>query len=163
MAGAALAGRALLDVLRGRFDEAFDTVEEAERAQENAVGSMWTGPLAITRAELELWRGRPAEGRDAIAAMLRGASIRATRMPSTSPLCLLSGRGRPRTSLVGARATGDAAGEREAGALRDGSWRALGHLCPRRGVPGGAVPARGPCCTSPTAGAEHARALGDAA
>ena len=44
-AAAALAGRALIDVLRGRFDEVPDTIDEAERAQENALGSMWTGPL----------------------------------------------------------------------------------------------------------------------
>lgn len=69
-AGAALGVRALLDVLRGRFDEATDSIEEADRAQEHAVGSMGTGPVAITHAELALWRGAPADARAAIVAML---------------------------------------------------------------------------------------------
>jgi tetratricopeptide (TPR) repeat protein len=71
-AGAALCVRSMLDLLRGHFQEAAECVEEAERAQEHAIGSMWTGPIAAARAELALWRGATAEGRDVIIRLLDG-------------------------------------------------------------------------------------------
>ena len=158
MAGAALAGRALLDVLRGRFDEAFDTVEEAERAQENAVGSMWTGPLAITRAELELWRGRPAEGRDAIAAMLEGVDPGDEDAFYLTPVLAVGARAAADVA-VGARATGDAAGEREAGVFCTTLVARAGHLVRDEAFPEGQCPPEALLHVA-TAGAEHARALG---
>ena len=42
---ATLSERALLDILRGQFDEASERLAEAARAQGHVVGSMWTGPM----------------------------------------------------------------------------------------------------------------------
>jgi tetratricopeptide (TPR) repeat protein len=125
-AGAALAGRALLDVLRGRFDEAADSLEEAERSQENALGSMWTGPLAITRAEGALWRGRPAEARDAILAMLDRVEPADEDAFYLTPVLAVGARAAADVA-VSARATGNAQAEREA---------------PRRSEPAAARPRR---------------------
>jgi DNA-binding NarL/FixJ family response regulator len=61
---ATLSERALLDILRGQFDEAAERLAEATRAQAHVVGSMWTGPMARTAAELALWRGEPAQARE---------------------------------------------------------------------------------------------------
>ena len=115
-AGAALAGRALLDALRGRFDESTSAMDEAERSQANALGSMWTGPLAITRAELALWSGRPDDARDAILAMLDRVEPADEDAFYLTPVLAVGARAAADIA-VSARATGDAQAEREAGAF----------------------------------------------
>ena len=141
-AGAALAGRALLDALRGRFDESRDTLDEAERSQENALGSMWTGPLAITRAELALWSGRPDEARDAIVAMLDRVEPADEDAFYLTPVLAVGARAAADIA-VAARATGDAQAEREAGAFAATLVRAGAPSRAPRGVPGRPLPARG--------------------
>jgi DNA-binding CsgD family transcriptional regulator len=160
-AGAALAGRALLDVLRGRFDEGFETVQEAERAQENAVGSMWTGPLAITRAELELWRGRPVDGRNAIVAMLEGVDPGDEDAFYLTPVLAVGARAAADVA-VGARATGDAEREREAGAFCETLVARAGHLVRDEAFPQGRCPPEALLHVATTQ-AEHSRALGQGA
>jgi DNA-binding CsgD family transcriptional regulator len=156
--GAALAGRALLDVLRGRFDEAGDTLGEAERAQENAVGSMWTGPLAITRAELELWRGRPAEGRSAIVTMLEGVDPGDEDAFYLTPALAVGARAAADVA-VGARATGDSETEREAAAFCETLLARARHLVRDEAFPLGRCPPEALLHVGTTE-AEHARALG---
>ena len=129
-AAAALAGRGLLDVLRGRFDDVADTVEEARRAQENALGSMWTGPVTIVAAELALWRGDPLAARDEVAAMLDGR-----RSGGRRPLL-------PDPGLRGRRAGRRGPGRRRARDRRRGG-RAR-RLRARRRVRGARAPRRPP-------------------
>jgi len=160
-AGAALAGRALLDVLRGRLDEAVDSLEEAERSQENALGSMWTGPLAITRAEVSLWRGRPADGRDAIVAMLDRVEPADEDAFYLTPVLAVGARAAADLA-VAARATGDAQGEREAGAFAATLAERARHLVRPEAFPAGRCPPEA-LLNVATTQAEHARAVGDGA
>ena len=97
-AGAALAGRALLDALRGRFDESRDALDEAERSQENALGSMWTGPLAITRGRARALERAPRRSARRHRRHARPRRACATRMPSISRPSSRSARGPPPTS-----------------------------------------------------------------
>src|SRR5262249_6729729 len=52
---------------RGRLEEAMQHVERAREITLRSGGSMWYGPLAATRASIELWAGTP----DAAAATVR--------------------------------------------------------------------------------------------
>jgi len=160
-AGAALAGRALLDVLRGRFDEAADSLEEAERSQENALGSMWTGPLAITRAEGALWRGRPAEARDAILAMLDRVEPADEDAFYLTPVLAVGARAAADVA-VSARATGDAQAEHEAGTFAGTLAERARHLVRPEAFPAGRCPPEA-LLNVATTQAEHARAVGDGA
>ena len=157
--GGALAGRALLDALRGRFDESRDTLDEAERSQENAAGVDVDGAAGHhARPSSRSGAGAPTR-RATPSSPCSTASSRPTRMPSTSRPSSPSGRGRPPTSPSRARATGDAQAEREAGVVRRDARGARRPSRARRGVPGAAVPARGPAERRHDQ-AEHARAVG---
>jgi DNA-binding CsgD family transcriptional regulator/tetratricopeptide (TPR) repeat protein len=160
-AGAALAGRALLDALRGRFDESADNLAEAERSQENALGSMWTGPLAITRAEVALWRGRPAEARDAIVAMLERVEPADEDAFYLTPVLAVGARAAADLA-VAARATGDTQGEREAGAFAAALADRARHLVRPEAFPAGRCPPEA-LLNVATTDAEQARAAGDGA
>jgi DNA-binding CsgD family transcriptional regulator/tetratricopeptide (TPR) repeat protein len=63
---AALLVRAELDALRGDADAAERRVAEAERAQRQAVGSMWTAPMTSARAAAAVWDGRPDTVRELV-------------------------------------------------------------------------------------------------
>ena len=98
-AGAALAGRALLDALRGRFDEVAETPSMRPSARRRTPsGRCGRGRWPSRAAELALWRGRPGDARDAIVGHARPASIRPTRTPSISRPSSPSARGPPPTS-----------------------------------------------------------------
>jgi DNA-binding CsgD family transcriptional regulator len=160
-AGAALIGQALLDVLRGRFDEAAHSLDEADRAQEHAVGSMWTGPVAITRAELALWRGTPEAGRDAILAMLDGVDPSDEDPFYLTPALALAARASADIA-VGARATGDAKAETEACTLGETLVARAAYLVRPEAFPAGQPPAES-VLNAATVAAEQARATGDGA
>jgi DNA-binding CsgD family transcriptional regulator len=160
-AAAALAGRALLDVLRGRFDEVAGSLQEAERSQENAVGAMWTGPLAIARAELALWQGRHGEARDAIAAMLDRADPDDEDPFYLTPVLAVGAR-TAADLAVAARATGDADGEREACAWCATLVARARHVVRPEAFPAGRCPPEA-LLNVATAEAEHARAAGRSA
>jgi DNA-binding CsgD family transcriptional regulator len=160
-AAAALAGRALIDVLRGRFDEVPDTIDEAERAQENALGSMWTGPLAIVRAELALWRGRPGDARDAVAAMLAGVDPADEDAFYLTPVFAAGARAAADLA-VAARATGDGEAERAACALATTFVERARHVARPEAHPAGRCPPEALLNVAVTE-AEEARALGSGA
>ena len=160
-AGAALAGRALLDALRGRFDESRDALDEAERAQENALGSMWTGPPAITRGELALWSGRPDEARHAIVAMLDRVEPADEDAFYLTPVLAVGARAAADIA-VAARATGDAQAEREAAAFAATLVDRARRLVRPDRFPAGRCPPEA-LLNVATAQAEHARAVGQGA
>ncbi|HWE09684.1 MAG TPA: AAA family ATPase [Solirubrobacteraceae bacterium] len=66
----ALSVQAQLQALRGEPQAAERTLQDAEREQRQAVGSMWTGPLAAARADAALWDGRPEAARAVVDAEL---------------------------------------------------------------------------------------------
>jgi DNA-binding NarL/FixJ family response regulator len=106
-ASATLSERALLDILRGQFDEAADRLDEATRAQGHAVGSMWTGPMARTAAELALWRGEPGQARAITERLIAGLDPDDTDPFYLTPL-LNTGCRAAADLATAARATGDA-------------------------------------------------------
>jgi DNA-binding NarL/FixJ family response regulator len=59
----ALVARAQIDGLRGDAEGAERRLVEAEREQDQAIGSMWTAPITTVRAETALWQGRPEDAR----------------------------------------------------------------------------------------------------
>src|SRR3954454_2266932 len=67
---AALAVRGQIDGLRGEAGRAWQALAEAERAQRQATGAMWTAPVAIGRAETALWARDPHEAARMLAAEL---------------------------------------------------------------------------------------------
>ena len=158
---AALAGRALLDTLRGRFDEVPDTIEEAARSQENALGSMWTGPVAIVRGELALWRGRPGDARDAIAAMLDSVDPADEDAFYLAPVYAVGARAAADLA-VGARATGDAEVERAACELAATLSERAQHIVRPEAFPAGRCPPESLLHAAVTE-AERARADGSGA
>jgi DNA-binding CsgD family transcriptional regulator len=160
-AAAALAGRGLIDVLRGRFDEVADTVEEAKRAQENALGSMWTGPVTIVAAELALWRGDPAAAREEVAAMLAGVDPADEDPFYLTPVYAVGARAAADLA-VAARATGDAEAERDACALADGFVERARHVVRPEAFPAGRCPPEA-MLNLGVAEAERARARGSGA
>ena len=102
---------------------------------------MWTGPVAITRAELALWSGSPEAAATPSSSCSTGSSP-ATRTPSTSRPPSPSERGPPPTSPW---RPGD---RRRGGRVRGRRVRrdARGPRAPARaprGVPGRPLPARG--------------------
>jgi DNA-binding CsgD family transcriptional regulator len=66
----ALFALAQLQALRGDPAGAERTLREVEREMREAVGSMWTAPVATAAAEAALWDGRPLDARSAVAAGL---------------------------------------------------------------------------------------------
>ena len=160
-AAAALAGRGLLDVLRGRFDDVADTVEEAQRAQENALGSMWTGPVAIVAAELALWRGDPVAAREAVAAMLAGVDPADEDPFYLTPVYAVGARAGADLA-VAARATGNAEAERAACALADAFVDRARHVVRPEAFPAGHCPPESVLHLA-VADAERARARGSGA
>ena len=129
-----------------------------ERAQVNALGSMWTGPATIVAAELALWRGDPLAARDEVEAMLTGVDP-----ADDGPLL-------PDPGLRGRRAGRGGPGRRRAGDRRRGGRarrlrarrRVRGARAPRRPpgrVPGRPLPARVDAHPG-VAEAERARARG---
>jgi DNA-binding CsgD family transcriptional regulator len=109
---ATLSERALLDILRGQFDEASERLAEAARAQGHVVGSMWTGPMARTTAELALWRGEPAQAREITERLVADLDPDDNDPFYLTPV-LNTGCRAAADLAVAARATGDA----DAGAL----------------------------------------------
>jgi DNA-binding NarL/FixJ family response regulator len=106
---ATLSERALLDILRGQFDEAAERLDEATRAQGHAVGSMWTGPMAKTAAELALWRGEPAQAREITQRLVAGLDPDDNDPFYLTPV-LNTGCRAAADLAVAARATGDSDG-----------------------------------------------------
>jgi DNA-binding CsgD family transcriptional regulator len=159
-AGAALCARSMLDLLRGHFQEAAERVEEAERAQKHAIGSMWTGPIAAARAELALWRGAAAEGRDVIIIrLLDGLDPSDQDAFYLSPVLSLGTRAAADLA-VAARATGDVAAERAAVALATRLVERVQHVVRPEAFPRGKCPAEA-LLNAATAAAELARARGE--
>ena len=66
----ALFALAQLQALRGDAAGAERTLREVERQLRDAVGSMWTAPVATAAADAALWDGRPLDARSAVAAGL---------------------------------------------------------------------------------------------
>jgi DNA-binding CsgD family transcriptional regulator len=160
-AAAALAARGLLDVLRGRFDDVADTVEEAQRAQVNALGSMWTGPATIVAAELALWRGDPAAARDEVETMLAGVDPADTDPFYLTPVYAIGARAGADLA-VAARATGDAEAERAACALADTFVERARHVARPEAFPAGHCPPEAVLNVAAVE-AERARARGSGA
>ena len=161
-AGAALAGRALLDALRGRFDESRDALDEAERSQENALGSMWTGPLAITRGRARAVERAPGRGarRHRRHARPRRASRRGRLLPHARPRRRSAGRRRPRRGRPARPATREAE-SRGRRLRRRRSWSARAIWCAPSRFPAGRCPPEA-LLNVATTQAEHARAVGSA-
>jgi DNA-binding CsgD family transcriptional regulator len=157
--GAALCVRSTLDLLRGQFQEAAERVEEAERAQEHAIGSMWTGPIAAARAEMALWRGAPAEARDVIARLLDGLEPGDQDPFYLAPVLSVGARAAADLA-VAARATGDGAAERDAVALATRLVERARHVVRPEAFPRGQCPAEAQI-NAASAAAELARARGE--
>jgi DNA-binding NarL/FixJ family response regulator len=157
-AGAALAVRSALDLLRGQFEEAAERLDEAERAQEHAIGSMWTGPMAAARAELALWRGEAAQARDVIARLLEGLDPSDEDPFYLTPVLSIGARAAADLA-VAARATGDRAGEFAAIAVATTLVERAHYLVRPEAFPRGHGPQEAQI-NAATAGAELARAQG---
>jgi hypothetical protein len=148
----------VLDALRGRFDESRDALDEAERSQENALGSMWTGPPAITRGELALWSGRPDEARDAIVAMLDRVEPADEDAFYLTPVLAVGARAAADIA-VAARATGTRRRSGRPARSPPRSWTGRVTWCTPIGFPAGRCPPES-LLNVATAQAEHARAVG---
>ena len=157
-AGAALTVRSTLDLLRGQFEEAEARMDEAERAQEHGVGSMWTGPIAAARAELALWRGAPAEACDIFGRFLDQLDPGDQDPFYLTPVLSLATRAAADVA-VAARATGDAAGERAAVELATALVDRARWLVRPEAFPRGHCPPEAEI-NAATAAAELARAQG---
>jgi predicted ATPase/DNA-binding CsgD family transcriptional regulator len=155
---ATLADRALLDLLRGQFDEAAERMDEAERAQGHAVGSMWTGPTAATRAELALWRGGPAEARDIIDRLVADLDPNDADPFYLTPVMNVGARAAADLA-VAARATGDAEGEAAAIAFGEALVERANAITAPAAFPRGKGPPEA-ALNAATAAAELARARG---
>jgi DNA-binding CsgD family transcriptional regulator/tetratricopeptide (TPR) repeat protein len=66
----ALVALAQLQALRGDGEGAERSLREVDAAMRGAVGSQWTAPIAIARADAALWDGRPADARKVVTAEL---------------------------------------------------------------------------------------------
>ncbi|MDX6716991.1 MAG: hypothetical protein QOH30_3549 [Baekduia sp.] len=111
---AALVERAELDALRGDGAATEALVAEAEIAQRQAVGSMWTAPLTTARAAAAIWDGRPADVRAVVEREL-AASEEHDDMAAHSLGPVVAVGARAEADLATrARATGDAEGEADA-------------------------------------------------
>jgi DNA-binding CsgD family transcriptional regulator/tetratricopeptide (TPR) repeat protein len=121
----ALCSRAQLQALRGDAAGAERTLREAEAEQRQAVGAMWTGPIAVARAEAALWDGRPDDARQVVSDEL---AVRDTSDHEAglylAPLIAAGTRAEAELAAR-ARATGDSAGETSA-AVRARELRDLG-------------------------------------
>jgi DNA-binding NarL/FixJ family response regulator len=155
---ATLADRALLDLLRGQFDEAAERMDEAERAQRHAVGSMWTGPTAATRAELALWRGDAAQARDIIDRLVADLDPNDADPFYLTPVMNVGARAAADLA-VAARATGDAEGEAAAIAFGEALVERAHSLTAPEAFPRGTGPPEA-ALNAATAAAELARARG---
>jgi DNA-binding CsgD family transcriptional regulator len=122
---------------------------------------MWTGPVAITRAELALWRGTPEAGRDAILAMLDGVDPSDEDPFYLTPALALAARAIADIA-VGARATADAKAETEACTLGETLVARAAYLVRPEAFPAGQPPAES-VLNAATVAAEQARATGDGA
>ena len=134
---AALACARQLDVLRGRRRRVAERrVDEAEAAQRQAVGAMWTAPLTTARAEAALWDSRPGRRRATLVDTLRWRL--ATRSDDMAAFYLAP------VLAVGARAEADLATRRratgDAEAEARGSARARARAGQGRREPGDAPP-----------------------
>jgi DNA-binding CsgD family transcriptional regulator/tetratricopeptide (TPR) repeat protein len=119
----ALSALAQLQALRGDAAGAERSLREVDRAMRDAVGSMWTGPIATARAEAAFWDGRPADAREVVAAELdRREAIDDSAVAYLAPLIAVGTRAEAELA-VQARATGEAEALaeaiRRAGELRD--------------------------------------------
>ncbi len=155
---ATLADRALLDLLRGQFDEAAERMDEAERAQGHTVGSMWTGPTAATRAELALWRSDPAQARDIIDRVVANLDPNDADPFYLTPVMNVGARAAADLA-VAARATGDAHGEAAAIAFGEALVERANGLTSPAAFPRGTGPPEA-ALNAATAAAELARARG---
>ena len=141
-AGAALAGRALLDVLRGRFDESPTPSMRPSARRRTRSGRCGRGR----------WPSRAPSSRSGAGARTRRAR-RSWRCSTgvdpadedafyLTPVLAVGARAAADVA-VAARATGDAEAEREAGAFADASWSGRAISCaPRRSRPAAAHPRR---------------------
>ncbi|MDX6703103.1 MAG: hypothetical protein QOF26_3329 [Baekduia sp.] len=126
---AALVERAELDALRGDGTQAERLVAEADAAQRQAVGSMWTAPATAARAAAAIWDGRPADVRAVVAQQLAGGDEDdAMAAYYLGPIVAVGARAEADLATR-ARATGDAQAEAEAIAraarlVREAEWPA---------------------------------------
>lgn len=110
----ALAEFARLQALRGDGAAVERLLKEVERDQRQALGAMWTGPLAVARAEAAVWEGRPEAVRVVVEAEL------ARRQPGDDTAAvylapLVAAGARAEADLAArARAVGDPAVEADA-------------------------------------------------
>ena len=110
--GSLLQSRAELATLRGDLDAAERDLGEADRMLRDAIGSMWTAPVAVSRAELALRRGSPEQARAAVERELDGHGGEEDVF-TMSPLLAIGARAEAEIAAR-ARALGDGAGEQEA-------------------------------------------------
>jgi DNA-binding CsgD family transcriptional regulator/tetratricopeptide (TPR) repeat protein len=109
-----LAALAQLQALRGDPEEALRTVREVEREMRDAVGSMWTAPVALAAANAALWDGRPADARASVEAELaRREETDDSEVTYLAPLIAAGVRAEAELA-ASARAVGDAQAEAEA-------------------------------------------------
>jgi DNA-binding NarL/FixJ family response regulator/tetratricopeptide (TPR) repeat protein len=107
----ALFALAQLQALRGDVVVADRTLREIEREMREAVGSMWTAPVAIAAADAALWDGRPLDARSAVAAGLdQREETDDSEVTYLAPL--IAAGARAEADLAGqARAVGDESAE----------------------------------------------------
>jgi DNA-binding NarL/FixJ family response regulator len=111
---AALVERAELDALRGDVARTERLVAEAEAAQRQAVGSMWTAPLTTARATAAIWDGRAADVRALVERELAAAEDEDDMAAYYLGPILAVGARAEADLATQARATGDAGAEAEA-------------------------------------------------
>jgi DNA-binding CsgD family transcriptional regulator len=109
---AVLVARAQLDALRGDSTSAEERLVAAELLQRQAVGVMWTTPVAVARATAAIWDARPEDAEAAVAREREGESDEIDLY--AAPLIACGARAAADLA-VAARATG--AGDLEADAV----------------------------------------------
>jgi DNA-binding NarL/FixJ family response regulator len=110
----ALVERAELDALRGAGAGTERLIAEAEAAQRQAVGSMWTAPITTARAAVAIWDGRPADVRALVERELAAGQEQDDMAAYYLGPILAVGARAEADLATRARATGDAEAEAEA-------------------------------------------------
>ena len=109
-----LVADALLRALRGDAAGAEEALEKADRALRQAVGSMWTAPVTVARAEWALWGGQPERAREAVGTELARLEPTDELAPQYLAPVVAVGVRAEADLAARARATGDGAAEAEA-------------------------------------------------
>ena len=109
-----LVADALLRALRGDAAGAEEALEKADRALRQAVGSMWTAPVTVARAEWALWSGQPERAREAVGTELARLEPTDELAPQYLAPVVAVGVRAEADLAARARATGDGAAEAEA-------------------------------------------------